>query len=108
MLTEVECPEQDIEAQEVGEYIPHVLRQPQMIGVHYLRQQIRRSVGRGHLIGGHTTKQSIGPTASFTSLLKILDTLLTSTTSCRGIMTIKDSSLDVCREEIGKSQNGEQ
>ena len=41
MLAEVECPKQDIEAQEVGEYIPHVLRQPQMIGIHHLRQQIR-------------------------------------------------------------------
>ena len=108
MLTEVERPEQDIEAQEVGEYKPHILRKPEMIGIHRLRQQIRRAVRRGHLIGGHTTKQGIGPTASLTCLLQILDTFLSGTTSGRGIMTIKDSSLDICREEIGEGQNGKQ
>ena len=108
MLTEIERSEQDIETQEVGEYIPHIFRQPQMIGIYHLRQQIRGAVRGSHLIGGHTTKQGIGPTTSLTCFLQILDTFLSGTTSCRGIMTIKDSSLNICREEIGESQNSKQ
>ena len=108
MLTEIKRTEQDIEAQQIGEDKPHILRQPQVIGVDGLRQVIGRVIRRCHLVGGHTTKQGIGPTTALSGLLEILDSLLSGSPSCRSIMTVQDTSLDVSREEISKGQNGKQ
>ena len=44
MLSEVESPQQDIESQQVHEHIPHVLWQPQVIGINHLRQQVGRAI----------------------------------------------------------------
>ena len=41
LLTEVEGPQQDVESQEIGKHIPHVLRQPEVIGIGGLRQYVR-------------------------------------------------------------------
>ena len=108
MLTEVEGTQQDIEAQQIGKYKPYVLRQPEMIGIHSLRQQIGRAIRWCHLVSRHTAKEGICPTAALTRLLQIFDTLLTSTASCRGIVTIENAPLDVGREEIGEGQDGKQ
>jgi hypothetical protein len=40
--------------------------------------------------------------------MEILDTLLSGSSSGRGIMTVQDTSLDVGREEISEGQNGKQ
>ena len=108
MLAKVEGPQKDVEAQEVGKHEPYILRQPQMISVDDLRQHIRRAIRRGHLIRWHAAEERIRPTASLTRLLKIFDTFLSCSTPCRGIMTIENTTLDVGREEIGKSQDGKQ
>ena len=62
MLTEVEGSQQDVESQQIGKDKPHILWQPEMIGVHYLRQQVGRAIRRCHLIGGHTRKERVCPT----------------------------------------------
>ena len=108
MLTEVEGTQQDIEAQQIGKYEPYVLWQPEVIGIDSLRQQIRRTIRWCHLISRHTTKEGVCPTAALTRLLQIFDTLLTSTSSCGGIMAIENAPLDVGREEISKGQDGKQ
>ena len=82
MLSEVEGTQQDVEAQQVGKHIPHVLWQPQMIGIHSFRQHIRRAVRGCHLISGHTTKQGIRPTAALTRLLQVLYTFLSCSPAC--------------------------
>ncbi len=40
LLTEVEGTQQDIEAQQVHKEIPHIIGQPQVIGILYRRQHI--------------------------------------------------------------------
>ena len=108
MLTEVEGTQQDIETQQVGKDKPHILGQPQMIGIHRLRQQISRSVRRSHLIGRHTTEEGIRPSATLTGLLQIFDTFLSGASSCRRVMAIEDTSFDIGGKEISKGQNGKQ
>ena len=108
VLTEVESAEQDIEAQEIGKYIPHVLRQPEVIDIGGLRQQVGGAIRRCHLVRWHTTEQGIGPTGTFSRTFQILDSLLSCSTTCGGIMPVEDASLDVGREEIGKCQHGKQ
>ena len=103
--TEVESSEQDVEAQQIGEDIPYVLGQPEVIGIGYLAQQGGTIVGRGHLIGGHASEQGVGPAGFLTRTLHILGTLLPCPTSCRRIVTIEDTTLDVCREEVGKGDH---
>ena len=108
MLTEVESPQQDIEAQQISKHIPHVLRQPQVIGIHSLRQHLRRTIRGRHLVSRHTSEQGVCPSAALARLLSVLNTLLTSTASCRGIVAIQNSPLDISGEEVGKGQNGKQ
>ena len=68
MLTEVKRSQQDIEPQQIGEHVPHVLRQPEMIGVSHLHQQVGRSVRRCHLVRRHATEQGICPTRTLPRL----------------------------------------
>ena len=44
VLTEIKGPQQDVESQEIGKHIPHILRQPEMIGIGSLRQHIGRMI----------------------------------------------------------------
>ena len=108
ILTEVEGAEQNIEAQHIGKDVPHILRQPQVIGFDSLRHVVGRMIRRCHLVGGHSTKQGIGPTTAFSCLLLILNTFLTSASSSRGIMTIENTPLNIGGEEISEGQNGKQ
>ena len=40
LLTEIEGTQQDVEAQQVHEQVPHIIGQPQMVGILHLRQQV--------------------------------------------------------------------
>ena len=100
--TEIKGTQQDVEAQQIGKHIPHILWQPQVIGINTLRQHISTVIRWSHLIGRHTSKQGIRPSCYLTSLLIILMSLLTSTPICRRVVTIENASFYVCREEIGK------
>ena len=108
VLTEIKGPQQNIEAQKIGKHVPNVLRQPQMVGVCSLRQQIGGAIRRGHLIGRHTAEQGIRPTGTLSRTIQILDSLLSCPTTGGGIMPIEDAPLDVGREEIGERQHGKQ
>ena len=108
MLTEIEGTQQDIEAEQIGKDEPYVFRQPQMIGIDSLCQQIGGTVGRCHLVGRHSAEKGIRPTTALTRLLQIFDTLLTSTATCRCIVAIENTPFDVGREEIGEGQDGKQ
>ena len=79
-----------------------------MIGVDTLRKQVHTLIRRSHLVGGHTTKQSIRPSRHLTRSLKILTGFLTSPSVGRRIVTIEDASLNVGREEISKRYSNKQ
>ena len=106
--TEVEGPQQDIEAQQVGKHEPYVLGQPQVIGIDTLLQHRGAVVRRRRLVSRHTAEHGIRPTADLTRSLVILIHLLANTFVCRRVMAIQDTSLDVSGEEIGKRDSYEQ
>ena len=102
--TEVEGTQQQIETQQIGKQIPHIVGQPQVPHVLHLRQHVRRLVRRCQLVGGHTREQRVGPTGALAGLLVIFLLLLSGTLSGRGIVTVENPTLYVGRKEIGKSQ----
>ena len=108
ILTEVEGTQQDVEAQQVGKDIPHVLGQPQVIPRRGLRQQLRRVVRRRQLIRRHTAKQRIGPARALAGTLVILHCLLTGTSPSRRVVTVEHPALNVGREEVGKRNRHKQ
>ena len=77
MLTEVKGAQHDIEAQQIDKQIPHIIGQPQVIGLFYGRQRSGTAIRRGNLIGGHTREDGIGPSRALTRTIIILCTLLT-------------------------------
>ena len=101
-LTEVEGTEQDIETEKVGENEPHILWQPQVVGIHSLVQSVHTLVRRHHLIRGHAAEHRIGPTRRPTGLLLELSSLHHGTLACRGVVTIKNPSLYVGGEKVCK------
>ena len=102
LAAEVEGTQQDIEAQQVGKDVPHILGQPQMIELAHLVEHLLAVVRRRHLVGRHTAEERVGPTRYLSCALIILRKLSSGTTSGRRVMTIKDAALGVCREEVGK------
>ena len=100
--TEVEGPQQDIEAQEIDEHVPHVFGQPQVIGFLGLSQGLRALVRRCHLVGGHTTEEGICPTGHLARALAVLRLLLSGTYTGRRVMTKQHLPVDVGREEISE------
>ena len=99
---EVESPQQDVESQQIGKHIPHVLRQPQVVGIGHSTQCIGTVVRRSHLVGGHAAEQGVSPTCALTRPLLILVHFLTCPAHRRRVVAIQDAPLDVCRKEIGK------
>ena len=77
-LTEVEGTQQDIEAQQIDKHIPHILWEPQVVGIDHLSQGVSTIVRRGCLVGGHTAEQTVCPTSAFSCALVIVLSLLTS------------------------------
>ena len=108
IATEVEGAQQNVEAQEVRKQVPHVLGQPQVVGIDGRRQRVGAVVRRCRLERRHAAEQSIRPARTLTRALIILQLFLTSSTACRGVVTEEDATLRVGREEIGKSHYGKQ
>ena len=99
---EVEGTQQDIESQQVGKHIPHVLRQPQVVGLLRLLQQLRTLVRRRYLVRRHTTEQRVRPSRPLTGALVVFRCLLSCAPAGRRVVPVEDASLDVGREEIGE------
>ena len=97
---EVECPEQDIEAQQVGEDVPHDVGQPEVVGLARLVEQLYAVVGRCQLIGWHAAEQGVGPSRPFTGALQILGCFLSGSPRGRRVVAEQDAPLDVGRKEI--------
>ena len=108
ILFEVEGAQQDVEAQEIGKDIPHVFRQPQVVGILHLAQDIGRGIGRRDLIGGHTAEGGIGPAGALAGLFEIELALLTESATCRGVFAVEDSAVDVSRHEVDKTDDGKE
>ena len=100
--TEVKGTQQNIEAQQVYEDVPHILRQSQMVYRFHLRQQGRTWVRWRHLVGRHTSEQSVCPACALSCTLLVLYRFLSCSTSCRRVMTIEHTTLYVSGEEVGK------
>ena len=107
VLTEVEGTQQDVEAQQIDEQIPHIVRQPQVIGLLDERHGISTMIRRSNLIGGHAREQRIGPARTLTRFLQILFTFLAGTDTSRDVPLVQYAVLHVGGIEIGKCQNGE-
>ena len=106
--TEIECPHQDIEAQQIYKNIPHILRQPEMIGIDGLHQWLRTAIRRSHLISRHAAEKGVRPARHLARSLPVLHLLLTGTYTGRRIVAIQDLPFNVCRKEIGKRNQGEE
>ena len=52
--TEIEGTQQEVEAEKIYEYVPYILRKPEMISIHHLGEAARATVTRRRLIGRHT------------------------------------------------------
>ena len=102
MAAEVEGAQQDIETQKIGKKIPHIVGQPQMIGVGSHGHGLGTLVRGGQLVGGHSAKQAVGPARHLAGALLVLVHLLSRTPSGRTIVLVKDAPLYVGREEIGE------
>ena len=100
--TEVEGTQQDIEAEEVGEDVPYVLRQPQVVGVDNLVEAVGAILGRRGLVRRHAAEGTAGPAAALAGLLVVLCRVLTQTATGGGVMAVKDTTLYVSRVEISK------
>ena len=102
LTTEIEGSEKDVESEKVSKDVPHVLGKPEMIKIAHLIEDGLTVVRRSHLISRHTSEERVGPACAFSGTLIILRQLHSGSASCGGVVTIKDASFGVCREEIGK------
>ena len=105
---EVEGAHQDVEAQKIGKNKPHILREPQVVGIHHFRQQVGTLVRGRRLIGRHAAERGIGPTGALARLLQVFQCFLSGTTTCRRIVLIQNAPLQVCRHEIGEGDDRKQ
>ena len=81
-LSEVEGPQQDIEAQQIGKQVPYVVGQPQMICVDGGLYDITTLIRGCYLVGRHTSKHGVGPTRHLPCTLIILRLLVSQSLSC--------------------------
>ena len=102
LLAEVEGAQQDVEAQEVGKDVPHILGKPQMVGVHDLLQTVGTRIRRRSLIGGHAAECGVGPARHFAGAGVIFRLLLTSSATRRRVVAVEDAAVKVGRHEIDK------
>ena len=93
MPAEIKGTQQNVEAQQIGKNIPHILGQPQMIGLHHLVQHTRALIRRRRLISGHTAKRGIRPTRHLARPLVIFRHFLTGTAPCRSIVPIENATI---------------
>ena len=108
ILTEVEGSQQNIESQQIGKHQPHIFGKPEVIDVLGALEQLLAIVGRRHLIGWHTAEDGVGPAGLLAGLLLVLYRFLAGATSCRGVVTIENATVEVGRHEIDKSDDGKQ
>ena len=102
LATEIEGSEKDVESEKVSKDVPHVLGKPEMIKIAHLIEDGLAVIRRSHLISRHASEERVGPACAFSGTLIILRQLHSRSASCGGVVTIKDASFGVCREEIGK------
>ena len=107
-LPEVESPQQDVEAQKVGKKEPYIVRQPEVIGVHHLRQAVCRLIGRRHLVGRHTAEDGVCPACRLTCTVLVLCHFLCRSDTCRGIVAIENLALRDGYEEVSERDNRKQ
>ena len=108
LTTEVEGAHQDVEAQQVDKHVPHIVGQPQMIGVDDLRQKIGTLIRGRCLIGRHTAEDGIRPACALTCLLQILQRLLPGAASCRRVVLVQNTPLQIGGHEIGECDDRKQ
>ena len=92
---EVERPQQDIETQQIDKQIPHILGQPQVIGLHQLAQSVGTLIRRSRLVGRHTAEGGVGPPRGLSRLLMIDRGLLSGTPSCTRVVPVENTAFDV-------------
>ena len=72
MLPEIERAQQDVEAQQVGEHEPNVLRQEQVVDVDCLAQRFGACVFRGGLVCRHSAEHRVHPSCHLARLFLVL------------------------------------
>ena len=99
---EVESTQQDVEAEQHHEHIPHVGRQVKMIQILDALQQVRRVIAGCHLIGRHPTEDGVCPAGTFAGTFQIFLALLPCTDARHRVMLAQDASFGHCRTKIHK------
>ena len=107
-LSEVEGAQHDVEAQQVGEDVPYVLRQPQVVGVEGLRERARGVVGRRDLVGRHSAEEVVHPARALARTLIIVDLLRAKALGSLGVVAEQHLVLGDGNEEIGKPDECEE
>ena len=107
-LSEVEGAQHDVEAQQVGEDVPYVLRQPQMVGVEGLRERARGVVGRRDLVSRHSAEEVVHPARALARTLIIVDLLRAKALGSLGVVAEQHLDLGDGNEEIGKPDECEE
>ena len=107
MLLEIEGPQHDVEAQEIGEEVPHVVGQPQVVEVHHLVEQVGAVVRGRRLVGGHATEGGVGPAGALACALVILTGLLSGSTSGRVVVLVEDAPVEVGWRKVGERNDCE-
>ena len=104
-LSEVEGTQHDIEAQEIDEYIPYIVGQPQMISFHHLVEHFSATIGWRHLISWHTAKHRVGPASGLARLLLEKLLLMSQSLAGRRVVAEQDASVHVGRHEVCEGDN---
>ncbi len=105
---EIEGAQQDVEAEQIDEDVPHVFRQPQVVGRDDLREHRRALIRRRRLIRRHSAERRVRPARALARALAELLRLLSGTASGGGIVLIEDAPLDVGGGEIGERNSCKQ
>lgn len=90
----------DIEAQEVGEEIPHIVGQPEVVKIAGLNDDIVTRIMWRRLVSRHTTEQRIGPTCCLPRLLLILVCFAACAHTGGCIVLVEDTAFKVGRSKI--------
>ena len=101
----VEGPQQDIKSEQHDKDIPHIRRQKQMIHLLDKAKGIGRIIAGSHLIGRHSSENTVCPAGALTCFLQILLHFASRTDTGHSIVLSQNSAFGYSREKVKKGYN---
>ena len=102
MLTEIECAQQDVEAEQIGKQVPHIFRQKEVVGLDHGIETLHAAIFGRSLIGGHTAEHGVHPSCGFAVGHLVFGNFTPQSFACRRIVAEQNPAFNVGRKEIGK------